>query len=393
MTSFTRWFAPPVFEGDEEKTRRARLIHVITTGFLAFALVIFCANVLGGRAPATTIRINLIAIVLLLPVKPWLRRGKLSLAQGWLLFIAFVCVTAGVASLGTIRAPVAAIYLPGVVMAGLLFDRKGIFYATGACSAAVLGLILAENGGLLPKPDYAVGIAQWITYTALCGFTGGLAFSINRITKDALSRAEKELAQRKQTEEALSIANQKLSIRVQEVEILHEAMRVQAHHDGLTGLYNRRYLVDALERETARAKRSGNPLSFVLLDIDHFKDVNDRYGHPAGDEVLVQLARLLTSNARGSDIICRYGGEEFLLVLPDTSLDLAVKFADVLRSKCEAFGFKAADSAIHITLSFGVATLPDHGSAWEEVVARSDVALYQSKGNGRNRVTAWQKTG
>jgi diguanylate cyclase (GGDEF)-like protein len=100
----------------------------------------------------------------------------------------------------------------------------------------------------------------------------------------------------------------------------------------------------------------------------------------------------LTNNARGSDIICRYGGEEFLLVLPDTNLELAVKFADVLRVKCEASGFKAADNTIHLTLSFGVATFPNHGRDWEEIVARADVALYQSKHNGRNRVTAWQRT-
>lgn len=390
MSALTRWLASAVFEGDEERSRQAHLTNVVALGMLVMAVILLVTNLAGSIATSTTITVNAVAVVLFLPVNRWIHAGRLTLAQAWLLLVVFAAVTAGVASIGTIRAPVTATYLLGVAMAGLIFDRKGIVLSTLACSMAVFGLIGAEKAGLLPRPDYAVGIAQWVTYTVLFGFTGTLAYVINQISKDALHRAKVELEQRRQVEEALNKANLQLNLRVQEVQRLHEEMREQAHHDGLTGLYNRRYLKDALDREVARAQRNDSVLSFVLLDIDHFKEVNDRYGHPGGDEILVQLAHLLVNNARGSDIICRYGGEEFLLVLPDTSYELAVQFAENVRAKCAESSFKASSYIVQPTLSMGVASFPHHGQCWEEIVAKADAALYQSKRNGRNRVTGWQ---
>lgn len=273
MKAILRWVRSPVFDGDDDKTRRADLINKIAIGFLAFAFAVFIGNLVGGRTPFLAIIFNVVAFCLLLPVLGWLRGGRLVLAQVWLLAVAFICVTGGIASLGTIRAPITSLYLAGVVVSGLLFDRRGVVYATTACSASVLGLILAENAGLLPLPDRRVGIPQWVTYTALCGFTGSLIYSLNRVTKDALARAETELGQRKLTEQALNVANQKLSQRVEEVEYLQQELREQALRDSLTGLYNRRYLDDALDRELVRAKRDQSSLSFLMIDVDHFKTV------------------------------------------------------------------------------------------------------------------------
>jgi diguanylate cyclase (GGDEF)-like protein len=120
-----------------------------------------------------------------------------------------------------------------------------------------------------------------------------------------------------------------------EIRELHLRLQEQAIRDPLTGLYNRRYLDETLERELSRAKREGYPLSLTMIDLDHFKLVNDTYGHPAGDEVLIALSTLLQSQAREGDIPCRYGGEEFVLVLPRMSLEVASQRAEQWR---EAFG-------------------------------------------------------
>ena len=389
MKAVPRWLKSPTFDGDDDKSRRADLIHKITIGFLAFALAVFIGNLIGGKTPVSVVVLNIVAFSLLLPVLVWLRDGRFLLAQAWLLVVAFSCVTAGIASLGSIRAPVTSLYLSGVIVAGLLFDRRGVVYATTACSASVLGLILAENAGLLPLPDHRVGLPQWVTYTALCGFTGSLIYSLNRVTKDALSRAETELGQRKVTEQALNVVNQKLSQRVQEVEYLQQELRELALRDSLTGLYNRRYLDDALDRELVRAKRDLSSLSFLMIDVDHFKKVNDTHGHHIGDQVLMQLADLLTRHARGSDIVCRFGGEEFLLLLPGTDADFARSRAEEIRQKAEVLIGQLEGKVVQVTLSIGIAVYPDHGQDRGDVITKADNALYQSKHEGRNRVTVW----
>lgn len=386
--NFARWlrrlFAAPSIEGDVGNARLAQTLHVVAMAFAAFAFVVFLGNILGGlKFNLTVFSINAIAFVSMLPVKYWLRRGYLGFVQSWLLGVMFICITVVVAYIGTVRAPITGIYLAGVVIAGLLFERKGIYYATALCSLAVGGLIMAENAGLLPQPDYAVGITQWVTYTALFGFTGSLIYALNQLTREALSRAELELVQRKRTEAALNAANQKLNQRVQEVESLQKELHEQALRDGLTGLYNRRYMADALDREMVRVRRENSSMCFVMVDVDYFKRVNDEYGHQAGDAVLQRLAQLLTGHARGSDIVCRYGGEEFLLLFPGINLDYAAKRAEEIRQKAAEVGDP------RVTLSIGIASYPEHGKDWEEVVSKADKALYQSKEAGRNRVTVW----
>lgn len=389
MDAIMMWFAPPAFDGNEEKRRQSRLIMFSVAGFLAIAGMFLCTAFIEHRALTGPGVVNALAIMSMFLVHHWMHQDRLELAKVWLLAVMFVCVTVNIASLGSIRTPWAAIYLPGVIISGLLLDRNGIAYSTTACSLALLGLIIAENTGLLPAPDLTVGVPQWLTYTALCGFTGRLICTANQVTKDALARAEQELETRTRTESSLNSTNQKLSTRVMEVEALHRELREQAQHDELTGLCNRRYLNDAVGREIARARRDMDSLSFVMLDIDHFKDVNDNYGHQAGDEVLVQIARLLATCARVSDIACRHGGEEFLLVLPGTDLDFAQRRAEEVRQKCELHDFQVEGTTLKITLSFGVAAYPEHGSNWEEIVSKADQAMYQSKHDGRNRVTTW----
>ncbi len=167
---------------------------------------------------------------------------------------------------------------------------------------------------------------------------------------------------------------------------LQEELREQSTHDPLTGLYNRRYLEETLGRELILAERVGHPVSVILGDLDYFKTVNDRYGHLAGDEVLRVFGNLMKRFVRGSDIYCRYGGEEFLLVLPQMPEDTAVERAEQLRGAMAAVPIAHGASSIMVTVSFGVATFPRDGRTGDELIAAADSALYAAKAAGRNCV-------
>jgi len=203
------------------------------------------------------------------------------------------------------------------------------------------------------------------------------------------AQLQQDIAERKQVESSLKKANEQLQSQVAEIEKLQADLREQALHDPLTGLYNRRYLSEAIEREIARARREENPLSVIVMDLDHFKDVNDTLGHQIGDQYLIAFAALLRSRIRKSDIACRYGGEEFLLVLPGTSLEDGVKRAEEIRREYANITLPGRSMQKQVTISMGVATYPLHGEGSEEIVIKADKALYKSKENGRNRVTVW----
>ncbi len=200
-----------------------------------------------------------------------------------------------------------------------------------------------------------------------------------------------EISERKREQAAIQKANEELIRQLDLIEQLQVELREQALHDPLTGLYNRRYFADALNQEILRAERENSPLSVIISDIDHFKVVNDTYGHQAGDLVLVELANLLKNSVRGFDFICRYGGEEFLLVLPNTTNDAALKRAEEIRQKCAALSLPWQGFLLGVTLSLGVATFPDDGRDANRITAKADQALYHSKQSGRNRVTGWRR--
>lgn len=172
---------------------------------------------------------------------------------------------------------------------------------------------------------------------------------------------------------------------------LQEKLREQSTHDALTGLYNRRYLDETLDRELIAAERHGHPLSVIIADLDHFKAVNDHHGHLAGDEALRVFGALMKRHARASDIYCRYGGEEFLLVLPQMTLDTAVERAELLRNAMMATAIPFGAALITVTASFGVATFPGDGQSGDVLIAAADRALYVAKAGGRNRVSSSQQ--
>ncbi|MGC2169852.1 MAG: diguanylate cyclase [Candidatus Sulfotelmatobacter sp.] len=168
---------------------------------------------------------------------------------------------------------------------------------------------------------------------------------------------------------------------------LREALRTQSVRDALTGLYNRRYLEETLEREVRRAARAAQSLGLLMIDLDHFKAFNDTYGHEAGDAVLRDTGLSLTKGIRAEDFVCRFGGEEFVVVLPTADLDASRARAERLRSKMrELTVMHQGKSLGMVTISVGVATFPRHGVSPKELMAAADAALYEAQRGGRDRV-------
>ena len=168
---------------------------------------------------------------------------------------------------------------------------------------------------------------------------------------------------------------------------LRQNLRDLSVRDPLTGLFNRRYLSESLGREISRSQRRALPLAVLAFDLDRFKQFNDRYGHPAGDAMLVAFARILQSHSRSEDIACRQGGEEFVLILPEMDLPIALRRADELLKAMSSLNVMHEGRLLPaLTTSIGLAVFPDHGVSQETLLAQADQALYRAKGLGRNQV-------
>jgi diguanylate cyclase (GGDEF)-like protein len=155
--------------------------------------------------------------------------------------------------------------------------------------------------------------------------------------------------------------------------------------DGLTGLTNHRTFQERLETQLAQAQRYGKRVSLLLCDVDHFKSVNDTYGHPVGDEVLRGLARTLVKEARGTDVVARYGGEEFAIVMPETDPGGALVIAERIRDRVSRMVFDTPQGPLRVTISLGTATFPEDARTKPELVERADGCLYHAKRHGRNQ--------
>lgn len=196
-----------------------------------------------------------------------------------------------------------------------------------------------------------------------------------------------DITERKQSENDANDMNEILWGKIEEVESLQSQLKEQAIHDPLTGLFNRRFFSESLEKETSQALRDNSTLSIIILDIDHFKKVNDQYGHKFGDLALQHLAKLLTDNIRSGDIACRFGGEEFVILMPNAETESAFERAEFLRKQFEEMIVEFENKSLSCTFSAGVASFPTHADSGESALNLADTALYESKSNGRNRVT------
>ena len=277
-----------------------------------------------------------------------------------------------------------AFFLAALLNHTITLGVKGILICLLAASAGALASTTVIAFHVSTDTDGLVTLTSIIGLAVYLSLMGIEFFSYIR----RLHEVQDAVDLQKRT---LEDANQALHEQIGKINDLQEKLREQANRDSLTGLFNRRYLEGTLERELSRCKREGAPLTMLLLDIDHFKLVNDTYGHPAGDEVLRVFARALQESARTEDIVCRYGGEEFLLVLPKMSLAVArgraAQLLELFRKTTVAFESKR----IPVTTSIGIASVPDHATGVENLIRCADQALYRAKSTGRDRAVAFNE--
>lgn len=194
-----------------------------------------------------------------------------------------------------------------------------------------------------------------------------------------ISEQDHELVQLRQQ-------NDELQQRLADIERLKNRIKEQSIRDPLTNLFNRRFLNEFMERELALARRNQKPLALVMLDLDHFKQLNDQFGHQTGDKVIEMVAKHLLRQSRKTDILFRYGGEEFLVILPNTSALQAKHLAENWRVQVQQAQVSAKHQVVSVTLSAGIACYPEHGTTAFNLIQAADEALYQAKAAGRNQV-------
>ncbi|HXZ97151.1 MAG TPA: diguanylate cyclase [Burkholderiales bacterium] len=273
-----------------------------------------------------------------------------------LLLVAFVVFGDGIGFLPSF--PLTFMILPFIIWAAFRFSRREVTTAIAAvCCVAVWYSI--EGRGPFALHTLNLSLLMLLAFISTVVVTGEILSAV--------------VGERKRTTDKLELA-------------LHE-LRGQAITDPLTGLFNRRYLSEFLLREWIRARRKESSIAIIMIDIDYFKQVNDTYGHEAGDVVLTEIAALLKSQIRGSDIACRFGGEEFALVLPDATLDGVQRRAEDIWEATGRLTPKFSSQQLgRITASFGVALSPEHAGDPESLLRAADQALYQAKAAGRDRV-------
>jgi diguanylate cyclase (GGDEF)-like protein len=247
--------------------------------------------------------------------------------------------------------------------------RPYLWLLGGVAATLLSGLVVAVFD---PLDGVLKGSVRWREVDEIL-VPGGVAFAF------LLVSLVHELRRGRQRERHLAELYDELLRKEAELERL-------AITDALTGLYNRRFFQSRLAGEVGRARRYGRVLSLVMLDLDNFKEINDQHGHQFGDHVLAEVGKILTTNVRASDIVCRYGGEEFAVLLPETGPEQAGLTAEKLRTRLKEH-FRAGDDALALTVSLGVASYPSPCVADEnDLVKRADAALYEAKGLGRDRV-------
>jgi diguanylate cyclase (GGDEF)-like protein/PAS domain S-box-containing protein len=236
---------------------------------------------------------------------------------------------------------------------------------------------------------------QYTVVTAVPGPDGesfDAMFAIQDVTSltEAIENHRLALNQAMAETEERRKAEAKLVTHAKELERLNGILEERSIRDGLTGLYNHRYFYEILHRDYQLAERNDADIAVILLDLDHFKNINDTYGHPCGDYILKETAALLRQIVRRTDLVARYGGEEFAIILPDTDLEGARVTAEHVRHGIEKHVFRQEAASIRITASIGLAARQAHRtSSPEELVSGADKALYRAKSGGRNRITVF----
>ena len=292
-----------------------------------------------------------------------------------------------------------------LMVAGLMLGQRALLVFGVMSTLAVIAIGLAETSNLI---NTRFGpLTERITIATTAFFILGTTLAVNylvvRLNRAIRNAQTNESAQIKANEELRSLqavleerveqrtseldySTQQLRVQFERVNSLQAKLKEEAIRDSLTGLFNRRYLDEMLPIELSRAKRANNPLTLLLLDIDHFKNINDTYGHQVGDAVLQSVGNALQASVRAGDIVGRYGGEEFILVFPGMQAAHGRTRAEKLRAMIGSQTISENDQLIAVTISIGGSVYPQDGNSEDELISLADLALYRAKQNGRNRV-------
>jgi diguanylate cyclase (GGDEF)-like protein len=364
LKTLLRDLTTPLNKGCEAEQRRARMLAwthltliVLISSALLLTIVANSANIVRRMEYALLIG-AVMAILLTAFVAN--HRGRYPLAAA----LTVACVVLGpwgaIVLDGTILrgdfVPLVYIGLSVFVSALLLTTRVTLLLAVAQCAALAL----------VPVINPSLTAIDWPSLISFVVFLSVLSVISNLLHHTDLEQIERQTRQLQESEAQL----RQLSIR-----------------DSLTGLFNRRYMEETLTRELRRAREKRLPLSIIMIDLDFFKRFNDTYGHPAGDAMLSTMGKLLRTQIQGAEFVCRYGGEEFLVVLPETTSELAQIRAEALRQQAPATHV-LYDGRIFegVTLSLGVAVYPEDGITSAELLQAADSAMYRAKHAGRNRV-------
>ncbi len=271
------------------------------------------------------------------------------------------------------------LFISSAINNAISLGHERLVHALAAFALGVsMGILLF---GFQLGPDESA----WVSWLCAMGLTGYL-MGIGQIAYRRTLSLRKIRERLKHSELSLQQANEDLRSQLHKIETLQQQLQSLVDKDTLTGLFNRRYLETMLDADIARCGRAQMPLSLMMIDIDHFKSINDQHGHAIGDEVLRQLGGLLRRHLRMGDTPCRIGGEEFVLVLPGMTAEQALERGERIRVAFEAVAVSLPNGNLHTTLSAGIATLAVHGATSHELLRQADKALYAAKAQGRNGV-------
>lgn len=358
------WLVRPAVGFTEPQQRRAHLLAwlllVIIVLSVAALLLVVIFN--PASSPRHGVYLLLISGLLVLAVVAYLlnHNGHYGISAGMTVMLAAIGPW-GSAMLDPAIArgdfvPLTYAVIP-VLLASVLL-RPAI---TGVFALLQLGML-----ALVPLIVPATATINWPSFISFVAFTSVLSVAASVVSRRDLAQIDEQTRQLAKSE---------------------AEMRELSIHDPLTNLFNRRYLEETLAREISRAERENAPLSIIMMDIDHFKRFNDTLGHAAGDALLQDLGELLSRTVRAGDIACRYGGEEFVLVLPDASLEVATARAELVRDAVKNLHVARSGMVLGaVTISLGVAGFAEHGCDGESVLRSADSALYRAKDQGRDQV-------
>ncbi len=371
----------------------------------SFLIVFASLYVIGKSGPFTTIRLILLFVIIIEIIAMFFAvRNILQPARVTISILGFITVTILI-SIGGVHDDAIGGYYCLLILNTLFFGRKGLFISGLANTTAILVIGLAETSGLITTHFGPLSDVLTVVTTAFFMLlsTLVLSFFISRLTqmietartneqyqiKANLDLTELKIALEQRVKDRtsdLQAMNLKQKVQLTEIKKLQAKLLEESIRDPLTGLYNRRFMNENLALEIARAKRTNSPITIFFLDIDHFKEFNDNYGHQMGDAILVEIAKVLQTGLRAGDFICRYGGEEFVMVLPGMPNDKAKNRAERILVEVKKILIPNQDGKMNITVSIGIASFPQDATLIDELIKAADKALYFAKLKGRDRV-------